>query len=125
MTLQNKPIPNPLRGESVVISFKAFGFSGFDNANVCFSYVPDREVLAEEIFSNWFQSAQKKSCDTIPELTANEMLNTFYHEVLPYHVNLDIVIQHKTGVTQRIQVIKNQPNYNLPLELKERILTNV
>lgn len=118
MPLKNKQISNPLRGESVVLSFKQLGFLNFDDASVLIQYIPDREIITEQTFVDWFKQSQKGHEKSTPETVSGQMLNVFYNEVLPYYITMDIRIHHKTGLVQRVQTIKKQPNYTIPTELE-------
>lgn len=123
MQLSGKQIENPLRGELAVLSFTQTGFLQFDNAKVQIHYIPDRDILTENVFSEWFSAFQKVDKPTTPEFVSNDMLASFYNEIMPFYIIMDIQIHHKNGLMQHIQTIKKQPNYKIPEELSSLIKT--
>ena len=117
--LKDLPIENPMRGENALLRFNKTGFLNFDNAHVEISYIPDRDILEQDILTKWLVETEVKHKNSQPENVVAEMMNTFYNELLPYYVSMEVKISHNNGVIQRVQTVKQQPSYRMPNELKE------
>jgi NADPH-dependent 7-cyano-7-deazaguanine reductase QueF len=115
MSLQVKP--NPLKGKNALLCFKHKNLLGFTNAEIHFSYIPDRDIVEQNIFKNFIQKLEQEK-PTLEEFS-NRLVENFYHEVLPFYTRLDITIHDKeTGEVQRIQTVEKQPKYIIPEEIR-------
>lgn len=110
--------PNPLKGKNALLCFKQEGLMQFDHARVHFSYIPDREIVEQDVFKKFSQ----KIAESNPSLEdfSNQLVETFYHAALPFYAKLDIQIHHKeTGEVQRLQTVEKQPKYKIPEEVQD------
>lgn len=118
--MQLKIKPNPLKGKNALLCFMHKGLLGFTHAEVHFSYIPDRDIVEQEIFKQFIQSLEQEKLSL--EEFANRVVEKFYHEVLPFYTKLDIIIhREETGEIQRIQTVEQQPRYVIPEEIKNLI----
>ncbi|MAI07348.1 MAG: hypothetical protein CMF61_00170 [Magnetococcales bacterium] len=115
--------PNPLKGKNALLCFKSKGVFKFNNAEVHFSYVPDREIVEKESFTIHIKKIEKEFSESSSiESFANKVIEDFYKAALPFFAKLDITVRHETtGEIQRIQMIETQPNYKLPPEVEKLI----
>lgn len=112
--------PNPIKGKNALLCFKQKGILNFNNAEVHFSYIPDREIVEQNHFNLFLKETEVK--EGTLENFANALVERFYHEALPFFAKLDIVIHHKnSGEVQRLQIVEKQPDYKMPEEIRHLV----
>lgn len=110
---------NPLKGKNCVLSFEVKDNAVAKDAQVTFSYIPDREIVKQNDFCTFVQSIQSKEC---VETFANQVIEQFYNEALPFYTKLELKVKHpNTGEVQYLKVVKKQPNYTIPEEIRDLI----
>lgn len=113
--------PNPLRGEYSVLSFDLEDILGFEEGELKIVYVPDRDFVTDDNFNFWISPILHQSWDT-PEEFCAELLGSLYNDVLPFYIQIEFKYKTPTrGSKKSIFLIKKQPDYTLPQELKEQI----
>lgn len=106
-----KTLPNPLKGEHNTLSFKVAGFSSFNESTMKIYYIADRDIATDDDFTFWIEPFLEKKWDTAENLCA-EILKNFYDSVLPFHIEIKFSYElKKLGITKRVHLTKNQPNY--------------
>lgn len=115
--------PNPLKGKNSLLCFKKTGLFQFNNAEIHFSYIPDREIIEKDTFTNHLNEIELKHKESQSiEAFASNIVKDFYNAALPFFAKLDITVHHEeTGEVQRIQTVEMQPNFKMPAEVEKLI----
>lgn len=118
MPIQEASKPNPHRGQDMLITFQVQqDFKGIEGIlPIRMRYIPDREILKKEDFSNWLQTISKETWEN-PEDLAGALMDKFYDTLMPYFVDLRIDITHANGAIQCLETVRQQPQYKMPEHL--------
>lgn len=113
-----KVTSNPLRGEESLLSFSVSDVLGKKESQLSLSYVADREIVTDEDFMFWFSPLLEQEW-TNAETFCAAILAAFYNDVLPFYIQIKLVYKAEgLSMHRQIQLIKKQPKYQLPEDLK-------
>ena len=117
-----KVIANPLRGENSVVSIKRKKMQAAGKGfSLKLTLIPDREIIEDEAFDFALESVDGNSYETV-EAFAKDVMQNVFGNALPYYALLSLkYIDENTKLKRHIQVVKQQPKYKIPEEIKDSL----
>jgi hypothetical protein len=114
---------NPLRGENALsaINITKIIKKKMPKTDVCkIVWVNDRDFVSDKNVVQWLEKHMSEDWDTV-EQCANVMMRQFYNLLMPLHAELWWTYTSPEGIIKSIIVHKEQPMYNMPATLKDRV----
>ncbi len=112
--------PNPSKNEVIVISLthelKSKKLSGFTVLSL--KYIPDKNILKSEHFNPWIEKQITNELDSWEKFAA-DITHIFYDTLLPKYLEITLSIKKHQKITQKIELLRQQPGYKIPAEVKD------